>query len=82
MVIEFELVGGPGNGRVIDFCAEYPPEFDMQFWPDCLEPLWAVYRLDLSNAERLVKYRFVGNLRNFGPDEGPGACRCHLIEKW
>lgn len=43
MNVSFALVGGPGDGRIIDFCSEYPPRFDQNCWDDFVEPLWARY---------------------------------------
>lgn len=61
MAVEFQLVGGPGDGRPVRIPTdEYPPRYDLQCWDDFVEPLWARY-LPVYGEDGLPKfYRFFG----------------------
>lgn len=61
MCIEFDLVGGPGDGRHVRVPWEhYKPWFDECYWEDFVEPLWARY-LPVYEEDRPPRfYRFYG----------------------
>lgn len=76
-MIEFDLVGGPGDGRTVHVpMCEYPGFYDICCWDDFPGPIWARYT-PRYDKQGIATFRFRGYVSDELRD---GGCQCHLYE--